>query len=67
MLGHIDPAAIKHLEKGGLIEITDATVASEMKRLACRECKSQVLSYAGVEAEALNSWAKSFTWALRDQ
>ena len=46
ILGHIDPSAIKHLEKRGLINITDTTVASEMRYSVCRECKSQVLSYA---------------------
>ena len=45
MLGHIDPAAIKHLEKRGLIEVTDTTVASDMRCAVCRECKSQALSY----------------------
>ena len=30
-LGHIDPAAIKHLEKRGLVNITDTTVASDMR------------------------------------
>ncbi|CAN0510724.1 unnamed protein product, partial [Discosporangium mesarthrocarpum] len=29
ILGHINPTAIKHLEKRGLIHITDSTVASE--------------------------------------
>ena len=38
-LGHIDPAAIKHLEKGGLIYVTDTIVASDMRCFACRECK----------------------------
>ena len=46
ILGHIDPSAIKYLEKRGLIDITDTTVASEMRCSVCRECKSQALSYA---------------------
>ena len=44
-LGHIDPAAIKHPEKRGLVNITDTTVASDMRCSVCRECKSQALSY----------------------
>ena len=36
---------MKHLEKRGVIEITDATVPSEMKCSVCRECKSQSKSY----------------------
>lgn len=44
VLEYIDPAAMKHLEKRGLVETTDTTVASEMKRSFCRECKSQVPS-----------------------
>lgn len=47
-INHIDPAATKHLEKRGLIEITDATVTSEIRCSICRECKkckSQVPSY----------------------
>ncbi|CAM9478395.1 unnamed protein product, partial [Choristocarpus tenellus] len=45
ILGHINPAAIKHLEKRGLLEITDATVASELQCETCKECKSDALSY----------------------
>ena len=45
VLGHIDPAAIKHIEKRGLIEVTDTTVASDMRCAVCRACKSQALSY----------------------
>ncbi|CAM9872319.1 unnamed protein product, partial [Sphacelaria rigidula] len=44
-LGHIDPAATKHLEKRGLIDITDTTVASEMRCSVCKERKSEALSY----------------------
>ena len=46
VLGHMNPGAIKHLEKRGLIEISDATVASDMKCSTCRESKSEALSYA---------------------
>lgn len=35
---------MKHLEKRGLIEISDSTVASEMRLSACRESKSEVQS-----------------------
>ena len=45
-MGHIDPSAIKHLKKRGLINITDTTVESEMRCSVCREFKSQALSYA---------------------
>ncbi|CAN0062222.1 unnamed protein product, partial [Choristocarpus tenellus] len=45
ILGHINPSAIKHLEKRGLLEITDATVASELQCETCKECKSETLSY----------------------
>ncbi|CAN0051008.1 unnamed protein product, partial [Choristocarpus tenellus] len=45
ILGHINPSAIKHLEKRGLLEITDATVASELQCETCKECKSEALSY----------------------
>ncbi|CAN0455718.1 unnamed protein product, partial [Discosporangium mesarthrocarpum] len=45
ILGHINPFAIKHVEKRGLIEITDATVASEMQCSVCKECKAEALSY----------------------
>ncbi|CAN0496069.1 unnamed protein product, partial [Discosporangium mesarthrocarpum] len=45
ILGHINPFAIKHLEKRGLIDITDATVASEMQCSLCKECKAEALSY----------------------
>lgn len=45
MLGHVDPAAIKHLGKRRLIEFIDETVASEIKCLVCRDCKSQVPSH----------------------
>lgn len=33
MLGHIDSAAIKHLETGGLIDIADNTIASKIVTL----------------------------------
>ncbi|CAN0439419.1 unnamed protein product [Discosporangium mesarthrocarpum] len=45
ILVHINPFAIKHLEKRGLIEITDAKVASEMQCSVCKECKAEALSY----------------------
>ena len=38
-LGHIDPAAMKHLEKGGLIDVKDNTVTSDTWCSACRECQ----------------------------
>ncbi|CAM9581103.1 unnamed protein product [Sphacelaria rigidula] len=44
-LGHIDPAATKHLEKRGLIDVTDTTVASEMRCSVCKEFKSEALRY----------------------
>ncbi|CAM9360459.1 unnamed protein product, partial [Sphacelaria rigidula] len=44
-LGHIDPAAIKHLEERGLIDVTDTTVAYEMRCSVCKECKPEALSY----------------------
>ncbi|CAN0014305.1 unnamed protein product [Choristocarpus tenellus] len=34
-----------HLEKRGLLEITDATVVSELQCETCKECKSEALSY----------------------
>ncbi|CAN0016909.1 unnamed protein product, partial [Sphacelaria rigidula] len=43
--GHIDPSNMKHLDKRGLIDITDTTVASEMRCSVCKECKSETLSY----------------------
>ncbi|CAN0021700.1 unnamed protein product, partial [Choristocarpus tenellus] len=45
ILGHINPSAIKHLEKRELLEITDATVVSELQCETCKECKSEALSY----------------------
>ncbi|CAM9301783.1 unnamed protein product, partial [Sphacelaria rigidula] len=44
-LGHIDLAARKHLDKRGRIDVTDTTVASEMRCSVCKECKSETLSY----------------------
>lgn len=37
-----DPGAIMHLGKKGLIEISDSTVASEMKCLTSWQSKSEV-------------------------
>lgn len=46
VLGHIDPAAIKHLEKRGLINIMNAIVASEMRCVVLNaNIKSQALSW----------------------
>lgn len=45
ILGHIDPGAVKHLEKRGLIDKADITVASEMRYAVFCECESQGLSY----------------------
>ena len=45
ILGYIDPAATKHSEKRGLIQVCVATVATDMRRTVCRECKTQALSY----------------------
>ncbi|CAN0497636.1 unnamed protein product, partial [Discosporangium mesarthrocarpum] len=45
ILRHINPTAIKHLEKRGLINITDSTVGSEMRCAVCKECKSEALRY----------------------
>ena len=45
ILGHTDPAAIKHLEKRRLIQARDTTVAKDIRRTVCRECKSRALSY----------------------
>ncbi|CAM9753325.1 unnamed protein product [Choristocarpus tenellus] len=45
ILGYINPSAIKHLEKRGCSEITDATAASELWCETCKEYKSEVLSY----------------------
>ena len=46
VLGHLHPAAIKHLEKRGLIEISDATTVANFHCSTCKECKSEALSYA---------------------
>ncbi len=46
VLGHLHPAAIKHLEKRGLIEISDATTVSDFHCSTCKECKSEALSFA---------------------
>ena len=46
ILGHIDSAAIKHLEKRGFIHVSDTTVAMGVRCTGYRECKSQALSYA---------------------
>jgi hypothetical protein len=46
VLGHLHPAAIKHLEKRGLIEISDAATISDFTCNTCKECKSEALSYA---------------------
>lgn len=45
ILRHIDPSAIKYLEKHGLIDTQDATVAPEIRCAVCHECKPQALSY----------------------
>lgn len=45
VLGHINPSAIKHLEKRGLINISDVTFASEMRGSVCKECMSEALSF----------------------
>jgi len=45
VLGHLHPAAIKHLEKRGLIEVSDATTVAEFTCNTCKECKSEALSY----------------------
>lgn len=42
MLGRIDPAAMKALEKGGLIDVSDTTAVSGMRRSVCKECKSNL-------------------------
>ena len=31
IFGYIDPAAIKHLEKGGIIQVSDTTVTTAMR------------------------------------
>lgn len=43
--GHIDPAAREHLEKSGLVVVTDTTAAFEMHCTVCKECKSEAHSY----------------------
>ncbi|CAM9813240.1 unnamed protein product [Choristocarpus tenellus] len=45
ILGHINSSTIKHLEKRGLLEITDATVVSDLQCETCKEYKSEALSY----------------------
>lgn len=45
VLSHIDPVAIEHLEKHRLIDVTDATVASEVRCSVCKECKWEALDY----------------------
>lgn len=45
VLSHTDPAAITHLKKRGLMEITDATIAPETKGSVTKECKSLAPSY----------------------
>ena len=45
VLGHLNPSAIKHLEKRGLIEITDSTTIADFKCNTCKECKSEALSF----------------------
>ena len=46
VLGHLHPAAIKHLEKRGLIEISDAATVADFTCNTCKECKSEALSFA---------------------
>ncbi|CAN0027892.1 unnamed protein product, partial [Choristocarpus tenellus] len=45
-MGPLNPFVIKHLEKRGLLDIADATVASKLHCKVCKECKSEALSYA---------------------
>lgn len=48
VLGHSNPAAVKHLDKREIIDVTDATVAfiDTLQRLrVCKEYKSEALSY----------------------
>ncbi|CAM9397444.1 unnamed protein product, partial [Choristocarpus tenellus] len=45
-MGHLNPFVIKYLEKRGLLDISDTTVASELLCKACKECKSEALIYA---------------------
>lgn len=45
VLGYINCAAMNHLEKPGLMRITDTTVVSEIRCTVYQERKSEVLSY----------------------
>lgn len=44
-LSHINPTAIEHLEKRGLIDVTDATIASKMPYGELKECESEASCY----------------------
>jgi Reverse transcriptase (RNA-dependent DNA polymerase) len=46
VLGHLHPAAIKYLEKRGLIEVSDAATVADFTCNTCKECKSEALSFA---------------------
>lgn len=63
VLGHIDPGEIKHLEKRGLLEILDSTVASDMTCYTWCESKSWVLLPGG---RIPRRWAGSFIRTSRD-
>ncbi|CAM9213967.1 unnamed protein product, partial [Discosporangium mesarthrocarpum] len=54
ILGNVNPKAIKHLGRQGLLEIQDTETTSSLRGTTCKECKSEALSYGrGVRSPKL--------------